>query len=84
MKYVPTFESFLSESGKTTVTNQQVIDLINRAFDENGQLVDPKSRKNRSQAKAILSSGLNLYGKTVDGFDAHTSLLMIAYPDREI
>jgi len=68
----------------TTYTTSHVADLINRAFDANGYLVNPKSRRNQTEAKAILNSGLNLYGRMVDGFDAHTSLLMIAYPNQTI
>ncbi len=68
---------------KTTATNQQAINLINRSFDSDGFLMNPKSRKNQKEAKELLENN-NFYGQLLDGFDVHTSLLMIAYPNREI
>lgn len=67
-----------------TYTTAQAIEFINRAFDADGFLVNPKSKKNQAKAQAILDSGLSLYGKKADGYDAHASLLMIAYPDQAI
>lgn len=79
---------YLSKSNKQTemnnVTTTQAISLINRAFDANGFLINPKSKKNQNEARAILESDLNLYGKTVNGFDAHVCMLVIAYPDQAI
>jgi hypothetical protein len=69
---------------KTTVTNQQVISLINRAFNVDGFLVNPKSKKNQKEAIAFLESEVSVYGQTVNGFDAHTCLLIIAYPNSAI
>jgi hypothetical protein len=68
----------------TSTTNQQVIDLINRSFDSNGFLVNPKSRKNQSEAKQLLDVDDNFYGQVVNGFDTYNSLLMIAYPNAQI
>ena len=68
----------------TTTTNQQVINLINRAFDADGHLVKANSRKNQSEAKQLLDSGINCYGELVNGFDAHNCLLIIAYPNKQI
>ena len=79
---------YLSKSNKQTemnnVTTTQAISLINRAYDANGFLINPKSKKNQNEARAILESDLNLYGKTVNGFDAHVCMLVIAYPDQAI
>lgn len=66
------------------VTNQQVIDLINRAFDADGRLVNPKSKRNQAQARSFLDSGVNYSGRIVDGYDAHISLTIIAYPNKSI
>jgi hypothetical protein len=68
---------------KTTVTNQKVINLINRAFNADGFLIKPKSKKNQKEAIALIETE-NVYGQTVNGFDAHTSLLIIAYPNSAI
>jgi hypothetical protein len=68
----------------TTTTNQQVISLINRSFDSNGFLVNPKSRKNQSEAKQLLDGEDRFYGQVVNGFDTYNSLLIIAYPNAQI
>jgi len=67
---------------KTTTTSQQAINLIRGAFDANGYLVSPKSRKNQNEAKQLLESGINFYGELVDGFDTYACLLIIAYPNK--
>ena len=67
-----------------TSTNEKLITLINRAFDENGILIDINSRKNKREAKELLESGVSFYGETVSGYDAHISLLVIAYPNKKI
>lgn len=69
---------------KTTTTNQQAINLISRAFDADGYLVNAKSRKNQTEAKQLLESGIEFYGELVNGCDTHNCLLIIAYPNREI
>jgi hypothetical protein len=69
---------------KTTTINQEVILLINKAFDFDGFLINPKSRKNKNQAKFFLESGVDFYGQTVNGYDVHNALLIIAYPNKEI
>jgi hypothetical protein len=69
---------------KTTTTNQQAINLINRAFDTDGYLVNAKSRKNQNEAKQLLESGINFYGELVNGCDTHNCLLIIAYPNKSL
>jgi hypothetical protein len=69
---------------KTTTTNQQAINLINRAFDSDGYLVNPKSRKNQKEAKELLNSEYDFYDELVNGFDTHICLLIIAYPNKQI
>jgi hypothetical protein len=69
---------------KTTTTNQQAISLINRAFDSDGYLVNPKSRKNQTEAKQLLESGIDFYGELVNGCDTHNCLLIIAYPNKDL
>ena len=67
-----------------TTTNQQAINLINRAFDADGYLVNAKSRKNQSEAKELLESGINFYNEFVNGWDMHNCLLIIAHPTKSI
>lgn len=73
---------------KTTSTNKQIIDLINRAFDSEGYLINPKSRKNQMEAKRILHG--DSYDADVEGYDlvngheVHNSLLVIAYPNTSL
>lgn len=67
----------------TPCTNDQVISLVNRAFDTDGMLLSKGKRKNQAEARAILESGADTSGY-VGKFEAHTSLLIIAYPNREI
>lgn len=69
---------------KTTTTNQQVIKLINKAFDINGYLVNAKSRKNQTEAKQLLESDIDFYGELVNGCDIHNCLLIIAYPNKSL
>jgi hypothetical protein len=71
---------------KTTVTNQQVIALINRAFDPKGFLVKSKRRRNQKEAREILENENeeSYYGKLVNGLEAHNCLLIIAYPDHSL
>jgi len=69
---------------KTTTTNQQAINLINRAFDADGYLVNAKSRKNQTEAKQLLESGIDFYGELVNGCDTHNCLLIIAYPNKSL
>ncbi len=72
---------------KTTTTNQQVINLINRAYDNYGMLIAPNSRKNKNEAKAILEADFyneELAYSEVNGYQVHTSLLHIAYPNTDI
>jgi hypothetical protein len=68
----------------TTTTNQQVINLINKAFDNDGFLINPKSRKNQNKAKQLLECGIDFYGQLINGFDIHNCLLIIAYPNKSI
>jgi hypothetical protein len=69
---------------ETTTTNKQAINLINRAFDADGYLLNAKNRKNQNEAKQLLESGISFYGELVNGFDTHNCLLIIAYPNRQI
>jgi hypothetical protein len=72
---------------KTTTTNKQVINLINKAFDNDGMLIAPNSRKNQNEAKSILEADFyndDLGYCTVNGYQVHTSLLHIAYPNTDI
>jgi hypothetical protein len=69
---------------KTTTTNKEVIALIEKAFDKQGMLINPNSRKNQNQAKGFLESDYSYYGEKVNGYDTHTCLLIIAYPNRDI
>ena len=69
---------------KTTTTNQQAINLINRAFDADGYLVTPKSNKNQTEARQLLESGIDFYGEFVNGRDTHNCLLIIANPNKNI
>lgn len=66
----------------TTTKNQQVINLINRAFDADGYLKKPNSRKNQNEAKQLLESGIDFYGELVNGCDTHNCLLIIAFPNK--
>jgi hypothetical protein len=68
----------------TTTTNQQVINLINRALDAHGYLIKAKSRKNQMEAKQLLESGIDFYGELVNGFHTHNCLLIIAYPNKSL
>lgn len=67
----------------TPCTNDQVVALVTRAFDANGMLVSKGKRKNQAEARAILDSGADTSGY-VGRYEAHTSLLIIAYPNKEI
>ena len=79
---------------KTTCTNSQIVSLINRAFDADGMLVTKGKRKNQAEARAILAENnykysndpTRAYGDSdiVSGYDVHTSLLIMAYPNRAI
>jgi hypothetical protein len=62
----------------------QAINLIKKAFDNNGYLINPNSIKNQLAAKKILDSGCELYDKTYNGWNIHNCLLIIAYPNKSI
>lgn len=64
-------------------TNNQVVALVTRAFDADGMLVSKGKRNNQKEARAILDSGADTSGY-VGGYEAHTSLLIIAYPNAAI
>jgi len=68
----------------TTTTNQNVINLINRAFDSDGYLVNAKSHKNQKEAKQLLESGIDFYGELVNDCDTYNCLLIIAYPNKSL
>ena len=65
----------------STYTIEEAIEFIRSAFDNDGFLIHPTSRKNKAKARAILDSGLNLYQVYVDGYHAQDSMLIIAYPN---
>lgn len=69
---------------RTSITSKKVIKLINRAFDSEGSLINPKSKKNINEAKSILESGIDYYNKYLNDYDVYNCLLIIAYPDKEI
>jgi hypothetical protein len=69
---------------KTTCTNQQAVNLINRAFNEDGFLINPNSRKNISDAKQILENATDIAYTLVNGCETWDCLLIIAYPNRDI
>jgi hypothetical protein len=64
-------------------TNDQVVALVNRAFDADGMLVSKGKRKNQAEARAILDTGADTSGY-VGRYEAHTSVLVIAYPNKAI
>jgi hypothetical protein len=78
----------------TTCTNSQIVSLINRAFDADGMLVSKGKRKNQAEARAILAENNDKYSNDptrtygvsdmVCGYDVHTSLLIMAYPNRTL
>jgi hypothetical protein len=67
----------------TPCTNDQVVSLVSRAFDADGMLVSKGKRNNQKEARAILDSGADTSGY-VGRYEAHTSLLIIAYPNKAI
>jgi hypothetical protein len=69
---------------KTTSTNKQAIALINKAFDADGCLVNPKNKTAQKQAKQLLDANVCVYGETVNGYDVHNCLLIIAYPNKQL
>jgi hypothetical protein len=73
-----------TEAMKTTITNQEAKDLINSCFDSQGFLINPKSRKNKAAAQAIIDSGYTGYGELLDGFSVCDSLFIIANPNKSL
>jgi hypothetical protein len=69
---------------KTTVTNQEVINLINASFDADGSPIKKGKVARQKKALEILESDVSYYGETVNGYDAHNCLLIIAYPNAQI
>jgi hypothetical protein len=67
----------------TPCTNDQVVTLVTRAFDAEGMLVSKGKRKNQAEARAILESGADTSGY-VGRYEAHTCVLIIAYPNKAI
>jgi hypothetical protein len=67
----------------TPCTNDQVVALVTRAFDADGKLVSKGKRNNQKEARAILDSGADTTGY-VGRYEAHTSVLIIAYPNKAI
>ena len=68
----------------TTVENKEVINLIRASFSSNGMIIAKGKAARQAKANQILSSEVSYYGKMVDGYDAHSCLLMIANPNANI
>jgi hypothetical protein len=62
---------------------QEITNLINRCFDANGFLINPNSRKNQKEARQILNSDDYRCETDLD-YNQHDSLLIIAYPNKDI
>ena len=69
---------------KNLVTNQEVINLINAAFDADGSPIKKGKMARQKIALEILDSEVSYYGQTVNGCDAHNCLLIIAYPNTDL
>jgi len=69
---------------QTTATNTDVIILINEAFASNGSPIKKGRVARQKKALEILEGDVSFYGETVNGFDAHNCLLIIAYPNRDL
>ncbi len=67
----------------TPCQNEQAVALVTRAFDTDGMLVSKGKRKNQKEARAILERGADTSGY-VGRYEAHTSVLIIAYPNAAI
>ncbi len=70
-------------AGRTTETNQEIIQLITAAFTADGYLT--KGNKARQvQALKLISMLPSDEYTTVNGFDTRDALLIIAYPNKTI
>ena len=71
----------------TTCKNTKVSELLRNGFDANGYIVAKGSRARCNAAKAILADDetvKSIYGTVVDGFDAVSSLTILANPNVKI
>ena len=75
---------FDASNNQTNTKMNEVTTLIRKAFNAEGYLVSPKSRKNQQAAKSALESGVDYSKQTLDGYNVHASLLIIAYPTQSI
>jgi len=64
-------------------TNGEVITLIMKAFNADGQLIHPNSKKNIAEANRLLEES-DVYGETCNGWDSYNCLLIIANPHTDI
>jgi hypothetical protein len=71
---------------KKTVTNQEVINLITAAFDVDGSPIKIGKVARQKKALEILENRENYYNDydTVNGFDVHNCILIIAYPNTDL
>lgn len=68
---------------KTTIKDPKIINLISRAFDSDGYLINPKNRKNIEEARFILASN-NYYDELIHGWNVQDCLTIIAYPNKTL
>jgi hypothetical protein len=71
---------------KNKATNQEVINLINASFDADGSPIKKGSRARSKKAIEILENREKYYNDydTVNGFDVHNCILIIAYPNTDL
>ena len=58
--------------------------LIDKSFDSEGYLINPKSHKNINEAKSLLNSEVSFYNTYHNGKDISVCLTVIAYPNSSI
>ena len=69
---------------KDTITNIEAKKLLDKAYNEDGSFTRPGSKHYQREARAILESGYDGYGEYDKGYDVHTSLMLLAYPGKDI
>lgn len=71
---------------KNLATNQEVINLINAAFDADGSPIKKGKVARQKKALEILENREKYYNDydTVNGFDVHNCILIIAYPNTDL
>ena len=68
----------------TALIKTQIETLINKSFDSKGMLINPNSRNNKKESQRLIDLGVLKGNEILDGFNIHTSLLIIANPNRDI